>query len=73
MEESVTCISVPSVCATTKEMNDKRIVLLVNTNFQKDVIEKKYLQLIKNTYRFYFSDKYFYFIHLLLLFYETTF
>ena len=35
-----------------KEMTDKRIVLLVTTKFQKDVIEKKYLELIKNTFKY---------------------
>ena len=30
-----------------KEMSDKKIVLLVNSTFQKDVIEKKYLDLIR--------------------------
>ena len=35
-----------------KEMTDKKIVLLVTTKFQKDVIQKKYLDLIKNTFTY---------------------
>jgi len=35
-----------------KEMTDKKIVLLVTTKFQKDVIQKKYLELIKNTFTY---------------------
>ena len=35
-----------------KEMNDKKITLLVTSSFQKDVIEKKYLNLIKNTFQY---------------------
>ena len=35
-----------------KEITDKKIVLLVTSTFQKDVIEKKYLDLIKNTFKY---------------------
>ena len=35
-----------------KEMTDKKIVLLVTSTFQKDVIEKKYLDLISNTFKY---------------------
>ena len=35
-----------------KEMNNKKIVFLVTSTFQKDVIEKKYLELIKNTFKY---------------------
>jgi len=35
-----------------KEMTDNKIVLLVTTKFQKDVIQKKYLDLIKNTFTY---------------------
>ena len=35
-----------------KEITDKKIVLLVTSIFQKDVIEKKYLDLIKNTFKY---------------------
>lgn len=41
-----------------KEMTDKKIILLVTTNFQKDVIEKKYLQLIKNTFKYLTNKEY---------------
>ena len=34
-----------------KEITDTQIVLLVTTKFQKDVIQKKYLELIKNTFK----------------------
>ena len=35
-----------------KEITDTQIVLLVTTKFQKDVIQKKYLELIKNTFTY---------------------
>jgi len=35
-----------------KEITDKKIVFLVTSTFQKDVIEKKYLDLIKNTFKY---------------------
>lgn len=35
-----------------KEMTDKKIILLVTSTFQKDVIEKKYLDLISNTFKY---------------------
>ena len=35
-----------------KEITDKKIVLLVTSTFQKDVIEKKYLDLIRNTFKY---------------------
>ena len=41
-----------------KEMTDKRIVLLVSTKFQKDVIQKKYLDLIKNTFSYLTNKEY---------------
>lgn len=41
-----------------KEMTDKKITLLVNTKFQKDVLEKKYLELIKNTFTYLTNKEY---------------
>ena len=41
-----------------KEMTDKKIVLLVNSTFQKDVIEKKYLDLIRNTFTYLTNKEY---------------
>lgn len=41
-----------------KEMTDKKIILLVTSTFQKDVIEKKYLDLISNTFK-YLTNKYY--------------
>ena len=41
-----------------KEMTDKKITLLVSSVFQKDVIEKKYLTLIKNTFNFLTNKEY---------------
>lgn len=41
-----------------KEMTDKKIVLLVNSKFQKDVIEKKYLDLIRNTFTYLTNKEY---------------
>ena len=41
-----------------KEMTDKKIVLLVNSTFQKDVIEKKYLNLIRNTFTYLTNKEY---------------
>ena len=41
-----------------KEMTDKKIVLLVGTKFQKDVIQKKYLDLIKNTFTYLTNKEY---------------
>ena len=41
-----------------KEMTDKKITLLVTTGFQKDVIEKKYLNLIKNTFTYLTNKEY---------------
>ena len=35
-----------------KEITDNKIVFLVTSTFQKDVIEKKYLDLIRNTFNF---------------------
>ena len=35
-----------------KEMTDKKIVLLVTSTFQKDVIETKYYDLISNTFKY---------------------
>ena len=35
-----------------KEMTEKKITLLVSSKFQRDVIEKKYLELIKNTFKY---------------------
>ena len=41
-----------------KEMTDKKITLLVTTGFQRDVIEKKYLNLIKNTFTYLTNKEY---------------
>ena len=41
-----------------KEMTDKKIVLLVNSTFQRDIIEKKYLNLIKNTFTYLTNKEY---------------
>ena len=41
-----------------KEITDKKITLLVTTVFQKDVIEKKYLDLIKNTFNYLTNKEY---------------
>ena len=41
-----------------KEMTDKKITLLVSTTFQKDVIEKKYLDLIRNTFNYLTNKQY---------------
>jgi len=41
-----------------KEMTDNKIVLLVGTKFQKDVIQKKYLDLIKNTFTYLTNKEY---------------
>lgn len=35
-----------------KEITDKKIIFLITSNFQKDVIEKKYYELIKNTFKY---------------------
>ena len=41
-----------------KEMTDKKIVLLVTSTFQKDVIETKYHDLISNTFKFLTNKEY---------------
>ena len=41
-----------------KEMTDKKIVFTVTSTFQKDVIEKKYLELIKNTFKYITNKEY---------------
>lgn len=41
-----------------KEMTDKKIVLLVTSTFQKDVIETKYHNLISNTFKFLTNKEY---------------
>ena len=41
-----------------KEITDKKITLLVTTGFQRDVIEKKYLNLIKNTFTYLTNKEY---------------
>ena len=35
-----------------KEITENKIILLVTTKFQKDVIEKKYIDLISNTFKY---------------------
>lgn len=46
-----------------EEMTDKRIILLVGTEFQKDVLQKKYLQLIKNTFTYLTNKEYELIVH----------
>ena len=41
-----------------KEISNNKIVFLVTSTFQKDVIEKKYLTLIKNTFNFLTNKEY---------------
>ena len=41
-----------------KEITDNKIVFLVTSTFQKDVIEKKYLDLIRNTFNFLTNKEY---------------
>ena len=41
-----------------KEITDNKITLLVTTGFQRDVIEKKYLNLIKNTFTYLTNKEY---------------
>lgn len=41
-----------------KEMTDKKITLVVNTKFQKDVLTKKYLELVKNAFAYLTNKEY---------------
>ncbi len=46
-----------------EEMTDKKIIFLVGTEFQKDVLQKKYLQLIKNTFSYLTNKEYEILVH----------